>query len=422
MKSEVLPARVAIIEFDSSHDECLLTQVNALKRHGSWVMLVTNNQVRSRNQSLENLVDEWTEIDPKGKELSGAAIGDALIIWRLMRSLKKSKIEKVVFNTAQGGHVRNACLFSLFSKIEFIGIIHTIRKFQGSFTQRLINWKIKKYFVLGEFLKEQVVSTSASFRQAQGNALSHRRKLDSEVASELLSHRRKSDSLSSSKLDRNSSEVHSSRETERSRSHPRLEFFYPLDFLNNDSSPQNTNEVHISIIGSVESRRKDLEGFVSLVQQTDASVHFHFLGKADSKDPDVIKLKEELERIDCDNRVELYENRVKFHKIDQILRKSTAVLPLIHPETPSAKEYFRNQIPGAMSIALGYKIPMLMHKSFRGIDELKVASVYYNSNDFQCAMNELKSSAVSIRKKMRLANNYSSEYQYHSFLTLIFDS
>ena len=158
---------------------------------------MTNELVRERNQHLEQLVDEWILVDPRGenkrKGLTGAAIGDALIIRRLMRILKQKDVDKVVFNTAQGGHVRNACLFSLFRKMEFIGVVHTTRKFQGSFTQRMIHLKIKKYFVLGEFLRDSVASAPLSHQtkfsqETQPNSASHRMEFSQEIQTNSISH------------------------------------------------------------------------------------------------------------------------------------------------------------------------------------------------------------------------------------------
>ena len=96
MKSRSFPERIAIIEFDSSHDECFFTQVNALKKRGCWIVLITNEVIRNRSAHLESLVDEWLDIDPEDsngyrKGLTGTAIGDALIIRRLMRRLKKAE-------------------------------------------------------------------------------------------------------------------------------------------------------------------------------------------------------------------------------------------------------------------------------------------------------------------------------------------
>ena len=380
LKSTSLPERIALIEFDSSHDECLLTQINALKKRGCWVVLVTNECIRKRNQHLEPLVNEWIDIDPRGVGLTGAAIGDALIIRLLMRKLKTEKIDRAIFNTAQGGHVRNACLFSLFRKIEFVGIIHTIRKFQGSFTQKIIHLKIKKYFVLGEFLLQSVLSTS----------------LNQQTKTKLIERSRKQ------------------------RSKLKIEPFYPLDFPNIPTDFELGDQTHISLIGTVENRRKDLDGFISLIQQCSPEVTFSFLGKADPSNTEVIEFKEKLAEINCLNRVEFFEKFISTETISRILRKSSAILPLVHPNTSSAKEYFRNQIPGAMTVALGYKIPLLLHESFRMIKELNPASVYYELDTFTASLNELRSTEKNIRKTVELTEKYTSEYQQNAFLKFVF--
>ncbi len=367
LKSHPSQKRVALIEFASSHDECLLTQIISLKDSNCWVRLVTNQTIRDRNENLENLVDEWVDIDPRGVGILGAAIGDALIIRRLMRSLKRDKIELVIFNTAQGGHVRNACLFSLFHKIEFAGIVHTIRKFNGSFTQKIIHLKIINYFVLAEFLKEQIPPQN--------------------------------------KL--------------------QIEAFYPLAFPKNDGeiseeNPTEKDTVLFALIGGVELRRKDLIGFVSIVQQCGENVRFAFLGKADPEHPDVIELKKNLTEINCLNRVDFFDKNLNSDTMNRILRNSNAILPLIHPNTPSCNEYFRNQIPGAMNIALGHNIPLLLHESFERIAELNSASVYYRLEDFSIAFDELKSLHDSLRKAMRLNENYSVEFQRKKYAEFLF--
>lgn len=342
------------------------------------MLLVTNELIRKRNSHLEPLVNEWIDIDSrvhtkanKRRGLTGAAIGDALIIRRLMRTLKTKKIDRAVFNTAQGGHVRNACLFSLFRKIEFVGIIHTIRKFEGSFTQKVIGLKMKKYFVLGEFLASKYLP---------------------------------SDPPISDPINR------------------RTGVFYPIDFPNIPINYEAMEQLHISLIGTVEKRRKDLDGFISLIQQCDSYVRFSFLGKAEPTNPDVIEFKEKLAEINCLDRVDFFDGFVNSELIGQVLRKTNAVLPLVHPNTPSAKEYFRNQIPGAMNIALGYTVPLLMHESFKEIEELNAASVYYEMDTFSEALNELTSNEKAIREKMLTTEKYTSDYQHKAFLNFLFDN
>ena len=389
LKSKPFSERFALIELADSHDECLLTQIHALKSCNCWVLLVTNEHVRERNHYLESLVDEWINIDHRPKKqrkgLTGAAVGDALIIRRLMRTLKQKDIHKVIFNTAQGGHVRNACLFSLFRKMEFIGVIHTIRKFKGSFTQRVIHLKIKKYFVLGEFLASDAMVISAP--------LNHRGGRNRTLAA-----------------------------AERSRSHRNIQIssFYPVDFpTSSTESLHEENHIHIALIGSVETRRKDLEGFISLVQQCDSSVHFHFLGKADPTHTEVIRLKERLAEIQALSRVAFYDSFVNFDTINLILRKTNAILPLVHPDTPSAEEYFRHQVPGSMNMALGYRIPLLLHANYRSIEELAPAAIYYELDGFQLALERLKLRENDIRSVMKSHVPYSSNFQYERYLNVV---
>ncbi len=346
--------RVALIEFDSSHDECLLTQVVALKKKGCWVALVTNATVLKRNAGLEQMVDHWVELDADGRGLTGAAIRDALLVRRVMRTLQSLNVEIVVFNTAQGGHVRNACLFSLFRKVKCVGIVHTIRKFQGSFTQGIIHLKIKRYFVLADFLLNQIPP---------------QKKL-------------------------------------------RIASFYPIHFPIEPSVSFPQNEpIFLAIVGSVETRRKDLVGFIEILKQCGANVHFGFLGMANSTRSEVRELREILTKLNLLDRVELHEKHLSFEEMDQFLRKSCAVLSLIHPNTLSADQYFRNQIPGAMNLALAYKLPLLLHASFREIDELNTAAIYYTVDQFGVALEEIKTRGAQIHDAMRKHEKYSLGFQ-----------
>ena len=201
----------------------------------------------------------------------------------------------------------------------------------------------------------------------------------------------------------------------------RVHHFYPVDFLNAPINFEPQDHTHITLMGSVEKRRKDLVGFVSMIQQCDTSVRFSFIGKADSSDPEVVEFKAKLAHINCLHRVEFYDNYVNTETMRQILRKTSAILPLIHPDTSSAKEYFRHQIPGAMIVALGYKIPLLLHDSFRNIDELISASCYYTLSEFASSLEEIKQENAEIRYRMKSDKRYSVSENQGRFLTFLMD-
>src|SRR5690606_31802813 len=92
--------------------------------------------------------DEFHEV-----VLPQSMFGDFFAMVHLNKWLVKNKIDCVVANTAQGGHIRNLCLTAS-SHVKFFGIIHTIKLLKGSFTQVLISKKIKNYFVLNDTLKK----------------------------------------------------------------------------------------------------------------------------------------------------------------------------------------------------------------------------------------------------------------------------
>ncbi len=146
--------RVALVEFGGSHDECMHTQIQALKTRGCEIFVVTTQEVLDRNPYWKDWVHEIKIIAFSRKKRA-----DFALMMHLNRFFVENSISKVVLNTAQGGHVRNLSLFAP-RKLEFFGLIHTIRKFQGSFTQKLIHRKIKKYLLLSDDLLAKIAVPS----------------------------------------------------------------------------------------------------------------------------------------------------------------------------------------------------------------------------------------------------------------------
>lgn len=350
--------KYALIEIGGSHDECLYTQLHALKSEGHFVVLVCTKELEQRNPQFHDLIDEFILIDKKELKIKRKKILRG--IWR---ALKDQKVNKVIFNTAQGTNVRILCTLSLFSKIEFIGIIHTIRKFQGSFTQRIINLRIRKYLLLSEFLYDQV-STPKGIR---------------------------------------------------------LDWFYPLSFPHFEVETDKRNEpekLRITIIGGVESRRKDLNGFLDIAKQLkNQPIEFIFLGKSDFENKEVLAFRLNILNSGLNDQVKFYQNFVKQEEFDRVVRNSDLILPLVHPNTPSADEYFKNQISGAMTISFAYKIPMLIHEAYSGIREMQTAAIYYSLPDFITKLDRDK--ILQVNKAMELNPSYNSTFQEKRFLEFI---
>lgn len=296
--------KIAILELGGSHDECILSQLYALKSDGWHITFIGTKDIIDRNDSWKEFLNDIHVIT-----FPMTAIGDFQLMRSINSYLKKSGIQKVVINTAQGGHIRNLCLTAP-AEIEFIGIIHTLRKFQGSFTQKLINRKIKKYFVLNDYFLDKVKAPDGI-------------------------------------------EVRS---------------FYPLRFPNYSTEnflKKSEGEIWVVIIGGVENRRKDLQGSVNLISKSKNSFRFIFLGKSDYSKQEVKAFINELKEKDALERVVLFDHFVDPKTFDAYLKNADLIWPMVHPDTPSADQYFRNQISGAMNVSFAYKIPMLVHRSFQ---------------------------------------------------------
>lgn len=345
--------KIVLVEVGGSHDECLLTQLLALETLGYSVKLICTENIKERNPHFIPYIDEWQVVDAgqsKGQQASA--------IWK---GIKEWDPEKVVFNTSQGGVIRNVAMKALFSKIEFIGIIHTTRKFEGSFTQKLINLKIKKYLLLSEFLHSKI---------------SHPKRI-------------------------------------------KTSYFYPIDYPGQDVIFDSFDEQQIAILGGVESRRKDLEGFIEILKKLETKLTFVFLGKSDNSKDEVNEFRATLEKEGLLDYVRLYDQFVKHSEFNKVIRESALILPLVHPDTPSADQYFKNQISGAANVAFGYRVPLLIHKAYAHVTDMQDCAVYYDGDNFEVAYKAaLKTRAELIRN---IEAKYDFKEQQNRYIKFLFD-
>ena len=348
--------KVALVEFGGSHDECMLTQMEALHAVNAHVTLVTNAQLYNRNPQWHKLVNDVYFIEPTGK-----ALKDVGLMRHLVKYLNQNGVSKVVFNTAQGGHVRNLS-FLLPKSIQAYGIIHTIRKFQGSFTQKVIHRKIKRYVVLSDDLRKHVTVP-------------------------------KGISVGS---------------------------FYPVSFPNFEQKVEKPAGEHwITITGGVENRRKDLDTVIGFIHSTDAKIRFVFLGKTDPNHADARIFLEAIETKGLTDRVRYFTDFVDHATFDAYLQQTDFLLPLIHPNTPSADEYINHQISGAFTIAFGYKIPLLIHEAYCSEHDLTISAAFYQLAEFGEGLKTAFSLHEHIRQQIEQEEKWTKPFQYRNYLRFL---
>lgn len=352
---------IALIELGGSHDECLLSQIVALKNHGNRVLLICNKEILNRHGEFVQYLDDRMIIEKEEIEKERVKL-----LAKLTNKIKESEPDKVILNTAQGSIVRDLSMCFILSKIEFLGVIHTTRKLKGSFTQKLINQKVKRYLLLSKHLLDSV-----------GGAT------------------------------------------------PDLDYFYPLRFPHFELGPagEEYNIPTVIIIGGVEKRRKDLDGFLLMLDQVkDQKIRFIFLGKTDMENEDVVEFRKKVERCGCREHVVFYDEFVPQREFDAIMQRATLILPMVHPDTPSAEQYFKNQISGAMTVSFSYKVPMLIHGSYRTIEEMTKASFYYQIDAFKEALGYALLNRAKKVEEMKADKEYDVEYQEKRYIDFVFNS
>lgn len=351
--------KVAVVELGGSHDECLLSQFYALKSRECYILFVTTQEVYDRNTSFHSLIDELRII-----QFSKKAWADFMQMRRLNVFLKKEGYSKVILNTAQGAHMRNLCL-SAPKSLEFIGLVHTLKKFEGSFTQKLIHRKIKKYFVLNDYFVERIVPPNGIV----------------------------------------------------------VTSFYPLRFPHfNTTIEKEAGEKWITIIGGVENRRKDLTGSISLMKPLiEKGFRFIFLGKSDFSHPDVIVFNNYLKDAKIEDNVQLFDAFVSAEKFDAYLKETDFIWPMVHPNTPSAAEYFKNQISGAMNVSFGYKIPMFIHQEYAQKWRDFEFAIPYSLDNFTEQVLKANDEQLILQEKLKFAEKFNPLFQEKKYLDFIFN-
>lgn len=312
--------KVAIVELSNSHDECIYSQIQFLLSEGAYdVTLICNETIHNRLKGNLNGVEVKLMEIRRGINLPFDII-------RLRSYIVKSKFDKVIFNTATGNIIKLLTLLPFSSQTEFLGIVHNIGKLTGSANQDIISRKIKKYFVLSEYLKE------------------------------------------------NSPPKYN------------IEYFYPMFFPKTEhvENEKKEDEIWICIPGQIERRRRDYDGLFELLtdHKLNQNIKFILLGSGDTP-----YIESNLEKLGLKRQFVWWDKYVGTPIFENYIEKSDYILPLIHPNHKSFSLY-KNQISGTFNLAYGYGKKMLMEESFQEITDFS-ESAFYKTDELIDVLNSL---------------------------------
>ncbi|WP_435315463.1 hypothetical protein [Cellulophaga fucicola] len=342
---------IAIVEVSESHEECIYSQVSFLKNEGHSVNLFIHPKIESQISSYRHLIDDVLIINFETSSLIKRLIQQQ----KLFNLLKKN--DRIIFNTGSSSKtVRNLCLLLKMSKVECIGILHNVKKLEKSFTQKLISYKIKKYFVLSDHLKP-------------------------------------------------------------TNSIVKIQSFYPIFFPKYKCEENiKKNNIWITIPGRLDYNRRDYDFLFNNIKTLENidNIKFVLLGKIDPKSDEGKNLYKKLNQLKILNNFILFNDFIDNVTFHNYIKKSDFILPLLIKN----KDYLNYKITGSFNLAYAYKKILISNIFFSDIEDLSEHSLFYDKESFNELILKISNGTVS-KKEIYKKIKWNYNIQKKQYLGLI---
>lgn len=135
--------RVALVEFNTWHGECLTPQLAYMEARGIDATLICPRKTAQA-------IDPTTMAGVRHIEC--AEKKGARNVWEAWRAIVSAGLDLVVLNTAQGSEALKLSLLPFPKSLRFAGLIHDLRKLTSSTGQRLICRRMSGYLVAARYL------------------------------------------------------------------------------------------------------------------------------------------------------------------------------------------------------------------------------------------------------------------------------
>ncbi len=347
----------ALIELGGSHDECLYSQVRFLKESGYTVHLICTANLKKQVECFGE-VDSFLFVNFEG----ASSLQTMANLLRIRKHIIRNNITQVIFNTAEGNLVRNLTLIPFPKQVQFSGIIHNSYKLLKSSSQRIISRKIKKYFVLNDYILQHVRSNH-------------------EVA---------------------------------------VEAFYPIFFPKFESValPKQAGEIWVCIPGQVDFKRRDYEGFLNALAKHPpiASIKYIVLGR--ENDPNR-NFSDMVKAAGLQDHFILFDKFIPNEVFHSYLKQSDVILPLLHPALPKFEQYKKYKITGALNLAFGYKKPLLAKDHFNHVPDLQENALFYDLEQLGEVLNSLPELLPTIQPQLYQDPKWAFEHQKQRYMHFI---
>ena len=346
--------RIGIVEISESHEECIYTQLKFLTDAGHVVDLILNPCLKNQVTPYKSLSNSIEYILPV-KNGMGKKLKQQYKLSKLLNSY-----DLVIYNTASSSKlIRNVSLLSAFSKVPTVGLLHNTLRLQSSFTQKLISIKIKKYFVLSDFLANTAI-------KKKGIVVSS---------------------------------------------------FYPIFFQETQNSitkPKDT--IWISIPGRIDLGRRDYKSLFDSLNKIESleRIQFLILGKLNKQSKEGGLLWNLITESGFQDNFIWFDNFIPNKDYHGYLKASDYIMPLLKNDV----NYLKHKISGSFNLAFAYKKPLISKAFFKTIPDLNKNSFFYENNTLSSFLQALDSGDLIAKQSYNDAK-WSYEYQKEKYLNFL---
>ncbi|WP_138956887.1 hypothetical protein [Thermophagus xiamenensis] len=151
------------------------------------------------------------------------------------------------------------------------------------------------------------------------------------------------------------------------------------------------NEIWITIPGSVEKKRRDYDFLLRVAKCPDFPDFIRFVLLGNSSRFEGPKFIEEIRKNNLGDKFIWFEEFVPEKVFFNYMLNSDYLLPLIHPTTPSVKDYLKYKASGTFIQSVSYSIPMICHEVFNEPYFNFPSLFYLSEKDFLDIVNNIKS-------------------------------
>jgi glycosyltransferase involved in cell wall biosynthesis len=348
--------KFALIEIGGSHDECLYSQLLFLNGKANETHLICSDNLKEQVSNFELFTTKYFF------DFQSSKWQRIHSIYKLWRQIRKEKYDTVIFNTAQGSVLRSLMLLPYGKQTTFVGVMHNANKLFKSSSQQIISKKIKKYFVLNDYV------TSIQEK------LPHL-----EIAS-----------------------------------------FYPIFFpeFKTGTISKPNDEIWICIPGQLQQKRRDYRGLInSLVSKSiPDNIKFLLLGRC-TKENECAEIKEKIEKKGLNKNFVFWDKFIPNDEFYSYIQASDFIMPLVSAKNEPA--YLTHKISGSFNLAFAYKKLMLMEGKFKYIEDFKENAVFYTYSSINEVLQNLDKELLTEKRYQN--SKWNLAFQQRKYLEFIND-